>query len=68
MNASFPPPRTVVLIVEDEPLVRMLGTDVLEDAGFAVVEAVDAREALEQLEAHPEVDILFTDVQMPGEM
>ncbi len=68
MNASFPPPRAVVLIVEDEPLVRMLGTDVLEDAGFAVVEAVDAREALEQLEAHPEVDILFTDVQMPGEM
>jgi CheY-like chemotaxis protein len=68
MNAPFVRPQTVILLVEDEPLVRMLGIDVLEDAGFAVVEAMDAREALEQLEAHPEVRILFTDVQMPGEL
>jgi CheY-like chemotaxis protein len=68
MNAPFAPHRTVILLVEDEPLVRMLGTDVLEDAGFAVVEAIDAREALEQLEEHPEVRILFTDVQMPGDL
>jgi len=58
----------VVLLVEDEPLVRMLGADVLSDAGFIVVEAVDAHEALEQLEAHPEVRVLFTDVKMPGEI
>lgn len=68
MSASSTPPRTVVLLVEDEPLVRMVGTDVLEDAGYAVVEAVDANEALAQLEAHPEVNILFTDVRMPGEL
>src|SRR3712207_270502 len=68
MDAAPPHSPPVVLIVEDEPLVRMLGTDVLEDAGFQVVEAMDAQEALAQLEAHPEVDILFTDVQMPGEL
>lgn len=68
MNAPFRTPAAVILLVEDEPLVRMLGMDVLEEAGFAVVEAVDAREALAQLEAHPEVDILFTDVQMPGDL
>lgn len=68
MNARFTPPRTVVLFVEDEPLVRMLGTDVLEDAGFGVVEAGTGDEALERLEAHPEVDVLFTDVRMPGSL
>ncbi|KAA2237876.1 response regulator [Salinarimonas soli] len=68
MTAPFPHTPTVILLVEDEPLVRMLGTDVLEDAGFLVVEAMDAQDALAQLEAHPEVDILFTDVQMPGEL
>lgn len=59
---------TLVLVVDDEPLVRMLGTDVLEDAGFVVVEAGNAAEALQTLEAHPEVSVLFTDVNMPGEM
>jgi len=68
MNAPFSSPATVVLLVEDEPLVRMLGTDVLEDAGYRVVEAIDAAQALVQLDAHPEVAVLFTDVQMPGEL
>lgn len=58
----------VVLVVDDEPLVRMLGVDVLEDAGFAVVEAGDAAEALDKLRSHPDVRVLFTDVNMPGEL
>jgi two-component system, response regulator PdtaR len=58
--------RPVVLIVEDEPLVRMLGADVLEDAGYEVVEAFNGDEALEVLEARPDIKVLFTDVNMPG--
>jgi CheY-like chemotaxis protein len=60
--------RPVVLIVEDEPLVRMLGADVLEEAGFEVVEAFNGDEALEMLEARPDIDVLFTDVNMPGSL
>jgi CheY-like chemotaxis protein len=68
MSEASPDRPTLVLVVDDEPLVRMLGTDVLEDAGFVVVEAGNAAEALQILEAHPEVSVLFTDVNMPGEM
>ena len=60
--------RPVVLIVEDEPLVRMLGADVLEEAGFEVVEAFNGDEALEVLKARPDIDVLFTDVNMPGSL
>ena len=60
--------RTVVLLVEDEPLVRMFGTDVLEEAGYEVVEAVDGDAALQVLEARSDVHVLFTDVNMPGSL
>lgn len=61
--------RTVVLLVEDEPLVRMTAADELDDAGFRVLEAKNADEALVVLEAHSsEVQVLFTDVNMPGSM
>jgi CheY-like chemotaxis protein len=60
--------RPVVLLVEDEPLVRMLGIDVLEEAGFEVVEAANADEALSQLQARPDVQVLFTDIDMPGKL
>jgi CheY-like chemotaxis protein len=56
----------VVLAVEDEPLLRMYAVDAFEDAGFAVIEAGDAAEALALLGKHPEVSVLFTDIQMPG--
>jgi CheY-like chemotaxis protein len=69
MTESDPASRpTVVLLVEDEPLVRMLGVDVLEDAGFTVVEAANASEALRALETRTDVRVLFTDVNMPGEL
>jgi DNA-binding NtrC family response regulator len=57
-----------VLIVEDEPLVRMVAADALADGGIMAWEAGDAGEALEVLEQHPRIGVLFTDVNMPGEM
>jgi DNA-binding NtrC family response regulator len=59
----------VVLLVEDELLVRMTAADELEEAGFQVLEAANADVALAVLEARSaEVQVLFTDVDMPGSM
>ena len=55
-----------VLVVDDEPLIRMYAVDVLEDAGFAVVEASNGEDALIALDRHPEITVLFTDIHMPG--
>ncbi len=55
-----------VLVVDDEPLIRMYAVDVLEDAGFRVVEAGGSEEALRILDTHPEINVLFTDINMPG--
>ena len=60
--------RPVVLIVEDEILVRMNAAEMIGDAGFDVVEARNADEAIEILEAFPNVHVVFTDIQMPGSM
>jgi CheY-like chemotaxis protein len=58
--------RTVVLVVEDEMLLRIRAVDMVEDAGFASVEAVDADEAVAILESRSDIALLFTDIQMPG--
>jgi CheY-like chemotaxis protein len=58
----------VVLIVEDEMLLRMRAVDMVEDAGFTSVEAVDADEAVAILEARSDVALMITDIQMPGSM
>jgi hypothetical protein len=52
--------KAVVLIVEDEPLVRMLATDVVEEAGFEVLEAGNADEAVRILESRPDVRIVLS--------
>ncbi len=59
---------TVVLVVEDEMLLRMRAVDMVEDAGFTPVEAVDADEAVAILESRSDIALLFTDIQMPGSM
>jgi two-component system, response regulator PdtaR len=59
---------TTVLIVEDEPLVRLIGSDLLTDAGFHVIEACDSDEALQILDVRSDVEVVFTDVDMPGAM
>ena len=55
-----------VLIVEDEEIVRMIGSDILVEGGYRVLEAANAAEALDCLELGTEVMVLFTDVHMPG--
>ncbi len=58
----------VVLVVEDEALIRMNGVDLLEDAGYSVIEAASADEAIAILEKAPQIRLLFSDVDMPGSM
>jgi CheY-like chemotaxis protein len=65
MEASASP---VVLVVEDEPLVRFDAADLLIEAGFRVLEAANADEAIEILEARNDIRAVVTDIQMPGSM
>jgi two-component system, response regulator PdtaR len=58
----------VVLIVEDDPLLRMLAVEVVEEAGFVAFEAGDADAAVSLLESRPDVSVLLTDIDMPGSM
>jgi CheY-like chemotaxis protein len=60
--------KRVVLIVEDEHLLRMNAVDMIEEAGFDVVEAGSADEAIAILEARPDIHVVFTDIHMPGTM
>jgi CheY-like chemotaxis protein len=57
--------RALILVVDDEALVRMMLVDVLDDAGFKVMEAARADEALHVLATVPEVQVVVTDVEMP---
>jgi CheY-like chemotaxis protein len=57
-----------VLVVEDEPIIRLGAVMDLEDAGFNVFEASNPDEAMMVLADHPEIQALFTDVEMPGSM
>ena len=57
-----------VLVVEDEMVLRMRAVDIVEDAGFCPVEAVNADEAISILESRSDISLLFTDIQMPGSM
>jgi two-component sensor histidine kinase/CheY-like chemotaxis protein len=57
-----------VLVVEDEMMLRMRAVDIVEDAGFTAIEAVNADEALAILESRSDIELLFTDIQMPGSM
>jgi len=56
----------VILIVENEALVRLSGVGIFADAGFRMIEAANSDDALESLVANPDVQLLFTDVNMPG--
>jgi two-component sensor histidine kinase/CheY-like chemotaxis protein len=57
-----------VLVVEDEMVLRMRAVDIVEDAGFTAVEAVNADEAISILEGRSDIALLFSDIQMPGSM
>lgn len=60
--------RPAMLIVEDEPLIRMCAADFAEEAGYLALEAGDAAEAVAILERGEDVEILFTDITLPGGM
>jgi DNA-binding NtrC family response regulator len=65
---SDPKPLGVILLVEDEPLVRLVAADILMEAHFRVIEAADAEEALTVLRADVDVDVVLSDVEMPPGM
>jgi CheY-like chemotaxis protein len=58
----------VVLVVEDEYLLRMNAAEMIAAAGFEVVEAATADHAIEILESRRDIAVVFTDIQMPGSM
>ena len=58
--------RPVVLVVEDEPLLREMIAFEFESSGFEVFDAASAEEALQRLSQMPSLDLLFTDIRLPG--
>ncbi len=60
--------KPVILVVEDETLVRMSAVSVAEDSGFEALSAASADEAIDILESRSDVLLVFTDVNMPGSM
>ncbi|MDM9627750.1 response regulator [Rhizobium sp. S152] len=61
-------PQTTVLVIEDEPLIRMTVSDDLRDSDLRVIEAGNAEEALRLLETDSTVRAIFTDIDMPGSL
>jgi len=59
-------PETIILVVEDEEQVRHMTVDALRELGYTVVQASNANQALEQLRMQPRIDLMFTDIVMPG--
>lgn len=55
-----------ILVAEDEAILRMMAVEVLSDAGHVVIDAANGTEGLEMLKAHPEVELLISDIRMPG--
>src|SRR3954462_10981216 len=68
MSATPARSSTNVLVVEDEMVLRMRAVDIVEDAGFTAVEAVNADEAISILESRSDISLLLCDIQMPGSM
>jgi CheY-like chemotaxis protein len=71
-KVAFPDPKErtpAILIVDDEPLIRMAISDFLQECGFKTLEASDASEAVQMINSYAIVlDLVFSDIQMPGEM
>lgn len=68
MAASRTGLKAIVLVVEDDALLRMAATDLVEDAGLQPIEASNADDAIRILEQRTDIHIVFTDVDMPGSM
>ena len=68
MSSAYAAKRPVVLVVEDEVLIRLHAAQIIAEAEFDVIEASSADEAIAILEARSDITVLFTDIQMPGSM
>jgi CheY-like chemotaxis protein len=60
--------KPVVLVVEDEPLLRMNTVDMVEEAGFPTLEAANAKQAIQLLENRSDIKIILSDIDMPPGM
>jgi CheY-like chemotaxis protein len=67
-NMVLHQPTAKVLVVEDEMMLRMRAVDIVEDAGFTPIEAVNGDDAFAILQSRSDIDLLLTDIQMPGTM
>ena len=68
MVASRTGRKAIVLVVEDDPLLRLAATELVEEAGLEPLEAANADDAIRILEQRTDIHIVFTDVDMPGSM
>lgn len=58
--------RMVVLVIDDDPVIRLFASDFIADSGFEALEAADANEAVQILESRGDIHAIFTDIDMPG--
>nr|WP_182593214.1 response regulator [Methylobacterium fujisawaense] len=56
--------RNAILVIEDEPVMRLMAVDLVEDAGFEALEAFDAEEAVRLMEARPDIVLVFSDIDL----
>jgi len=62
------PSRPAALIVEDQPFVGLVSSDILRESGFDTFHAYDASDAAQLLDEHPEIEVVVTEAQLPGEI
>jgi CheY-like chemotaxis protein len=62
------PSRPAALIVEDQPFVGLVASDILRESGFDTFHAYDANDAAQMLVEHPEIEVVVTEAQLPGEI
>lgn len=60
------PSRPAALIVEDQPFIGMVASDILKESGFQTFHAHDAEGATRVLDEHPEIEVVVTEAQLPG--
>ena len=61
-----PAPQKLILVVDDDADVREVAAETLSDAGYQVLEAATAHDAFKLLQERPDIDLVFTDIMMPG--
>jgi CheY-like chemotaxis protein len=62
------PSRPAALIVEDQPFVGMVASDILRESGYDTFHAFDASDATALLDQHPEIEVVVTEARLPGEV